>query len=345
MGFGWETIHNDDGYLVTRLDDTILHANHLAQQYLGLSPENIPQPARFLDMARRSYRCEPEAAWDKWPAVPKRSKEALYLIRPETPETPPSWLQVEVSPQLPTTPHQRLIRLHDVSDSISASCKAWTLRNMITHKFRAPLATLMTCLDMMNLDRNLLPPDIGELIDLSRLSLNRLHQDVIQIARADEQLFSAAGSSFKLSELPDLLDRLGTALQLRRITVAGAKMKANLSLTPSSMTVETIMVELLKNAHKYHPEHNPSVTVIVTRLNDELLSIQVMDNGCYLHGKECLVPRLHAAEHPAVHSHASGGQGLPMVAALVWECGGSFRLYNRDDIPGVVAELVFPIIR
>jgi nitrogen fixation/metabolism regulation signal transduction histidine kinase len=40
---------------------------------------------------------------------------------------------------------------------------------------------------------------------------------------------------------------------------------------------------------------------------------------------------------------AGMGLGLPTVASLIWEVGGTCRLYNRNDSPGVVVELAIPI--
>jgi K+-sensing histidine kinase KdpD len=39
------------------------------------------------------------------------------------------------------------------------------------------------------------------------------------------------------------------------------------------------------------------------------------------------------------------GLGLPLVAALVWNVGGTSRLYNRIDRAGVVVELTLPLER
>ena len=35
--------------------------------------------------------------------------------------------------------------------------------------------------------------------------------------------------------------------------------------------------------------------------------------------------------------------GLPMVASLVWGVGGTCRIHNREEGPGVVVELVLPL--
>ena len=36
------------------------------------------------------------------------------------------------------------------------------------------------------------------------------------------------------------------------------------------------------------------------------------------------------------------GLGLAMVASLVWEAGGSCRMFNRADGPGITVELLLP---
>ncbi len=343
MEFDWEINHNDDGYLVTGPDDTILHANFRARRLLGFSAGSPSPPARFRETALSLYRCEPEEAWTEWPVRQERSKEIRYLIRPETSGSPSSWLQVEFSPFSRQIPHQRLIRLHDVTESVSAGCRGWTLRSMIHHRLKSPLASLVTCLEMMNLDRNLLSPEMRELVELSCLSLKRLQQDVIEIQQVGAGRTEPVNSPFRLAELPDLLDRLGTTLQLPRVTVIGFKPAANLTVTISAIAVEGIMAELLKNAVEFHPERTPSVTVAVAVHNAAQLVLQVRDDGTHFTGKQSLIPRyqgreLHGGQGPG------RGDGLPVVAALIWESGGSFRLYNREDGPGVVAELILSII-
>ncbi len=342
MEFDWKNTHKDNGYLVTAPDDTILRADSWARRFLGLSAGVLLTQVRFRDTAIRHYRCEPEDAWAGWPAQQERSEEVRYLIRPETPDAPSSWLQVELTPQSPEIPYQRLIRLHDVSEAVTATRRAWILQGMISRKLKNPLTTLNTCLEIMNLDRNLLPPEMQELVDLSRLSLNRLQLDVTEIEQGGEQLASPGGSPFRLAELPDLLDRLTTIFQLRRVTLTGTRTTANLSLTSSFMAVETILAELLKNAKKFHPEQDPSVVVTVALQDDERVAVRVTDDGSCLHGKQNLAPWLQGAEGPTGED-STRGRGLPLVAALAWESGGSFRIYNRADVPGVVAEVVLPL--
>jgi K+-sensing histidine kinase KdpD len=41
---------------------------------------------------------------------------------------------------------------------------------------------------------------------------------------------------------------------------------------------------------------------------------------------------------------AGMGLGLSMVASLIWNVGGSCRAYNRDDGPGIVIDLVIPLL-
>jgi nitrogen fixation/metabolism regulation signal transduction histidine kinase len=36
------------------------------------------------------------------------------------------------------------------------------------------------------------------------------------------------------------------------------------------------------------------------------------------------------------------GLGLPVVASILWECGGDCYIANRSDAPGVVVHLSFP---
>ncbi len=337
--------HSDDGYLVTTLDDTILYANLQARQYLGLSTTLLHEGARFRNTALHRYHCEPEEAWVDWPLTAEGSGESRYLIRQGESGVPSSWLLVELlQRELPGMLRNRLIRLHDVSELVSATCSAWTLESMVSHKLKTPLTILMTSLEMINLDRNRLPPDMRELVELSHLSVQRLHQDVTLIARFGERQASPASSHFHLAELPDLVDRLGTTLQLRRVAVTGIRPEVNPSLPFSTPIAETILAELFENAAKFHPEHDPSLTVAVTASDDGRLTIRVMDDGVSLSPCRSTQSQTHwGGANDVTGGGSNRGRGLPMVAALLWESGGSFRLYNRNECPGVIAELILPI--
>ena len=341
----WITTHTEDGYLVTAADDTILYANHRAQSFLGLSAEGPAVPERFREMALRRYRCEPEDAWAGWPH--KQTETMRYLIRPQTSGSPSVWLQVELTGSLPGIPLGRLVRLHDVSDVVAARRGTWIFQSMISHKLKTPLATLMSCLEMMDLDQDLLPPDMRELVDLSCLNIKRLHRDITEIVQLSDRQAPRLGDHFRMSNLPDLVDHLGTELRLRRISVLGFRPAATLYLALCPETIETVLIELLENAREFHPDHDPQVMITVTLHDDSRLALRVIDDGISLSSarqQRAIIPSIHGEDYVTGDMPGSG-RGLSVIATLVWENGGSCRLGNRDDGTGVVAEVVLPYIR
>src|SRR4030042_5437535 len=59
--FHWIIEQSQEGYLVLNQAGKILYANPSAQLFLNLPEETSDQ--NFMDIIRKQYRCEPEAAW------------------------------------------------------------------------------------------------------------------------------------------------------------------------------------------------------------------------------------------------------------------------------------------
>ena len=74
------------------------------------------------------------------------------------------------------------------------------------------------------------------------------------------------------------------------------------------------------------------------------LSLRIIDNGITLSPGQIskLWSPYYQGEKYFTGEIPGMGLGLPMVAALVWEVGGTCQLRNRDDGPGVIVELVIP---
>ena len=110
-------------------------------------------------------------------------------------------------------------------------------------------------------------------------------------------------------------------------------------------SLETILTELFHNARKFHPQKNPTVTISVTDAGNERIILAVGDDGVTLTPsqlEQAWVPyfqgeKYFTGEVPGM------GLGLSLVASLVLEAGGTYRLGNRSDGPGVVAHLTLPL--
>jgi nitrogen fixation/metabolism regulation signal transduction histidine kinase len=83
---------------------------------------------------------------------------------------------------------------------------------------------------------------------------------------------------------------------------------------------------------------------VVARSSDSAVSLRIADDGLNLSPEQLAqvwTPYYQGEKY--FTGQATGmGLGLPLVASLVWESGGSCRLYNREEGPGVVVELILP---
>jgi signal transduction histidine kinase len=152
-----------------------------------------------------------------------------------------------------------------------------------------------------------------------------------------------------VAELPALITEIYTVLALESLKVeqedielSGSPSKSYLPLSRQALAM--ILQELLENAHKFHPEHAPTVKIKLS-LEPGYLTLQVSDDGLTLSPEQLSkiwVP-YYQGEKYFTGQITGMGLGLAMVAALVWEAGGSCRAFNREAGPGVVIELRLPL--
>jgi DNA-binding response OmpR family regulator len=337
-----------DGYLITDADDTIRYANDQARLLLELPPdESATSPARFLETVLRRYRREPEVAWRDW-TDPSKDDDPIIrmLVRPESSCAPSCWLQVEAQEKTFGEVRERLIRLRNVTESVAAQRGNWTFPTMISHKLRTPLNGVLNCLELLNYDREQFPPDQRELVDMALMSARRLHRDVHNVLRLSDRREQQSCSRFQLDDLPDLAGRISANLLTAPAAVTGSERFTGITLTLTADFMETILTELFDNARKFHPDKNPRVTVSVTPSGVDRIALTVEDDGISLSPVqlERVWMPLYQGEKYFTGEVPGMGVGLSVVASLVLEAGGRYRMFNRDDGPGVVVELTLPLV-
>jgi K+-sensing histidine kinase KdpD len=143
-----------------------------------------------------------------------------------------------------------------------------------------------------------------------------------------------------------MVTRLRTEIGLESVTVTvPVSLQATL-LTLSVQGMELALREILENAKKFHPQRTPAVEVMVSHASDNIC-LQVCDDGLTLSPEQLVQvwTPYYQAEKNFTGQVSGMGLGLPLVAALVWNVGGTSRLYNHPDRAGVVVELTLPLAR
>jgi len=343
MRFDWVVEQSDDGYLL--LDgDSIRYANSAARMYFGLLSENITSANFTEHLAVQNLKQEPTIAWQNWPKsnvgdIPR------YLVRPETQHSQLLWLQVYILDSPFDNFCGQLVRLTDVSEQMNLQQQMWTFQSLVSHKLRAPLNGLISLqfLDQENID--LSSQKAHSLLNIARDSANRLQEQILDILRyLDSSQLLAQDNAFQLTNLADLLNKVKMDLELEPISIQIANDLSNKSIAFSNRGLELILHESFTNSKKFHPYKSPTLEISATIADNNMLLL-ISDNGRYMSNQELnkvWIPYYQSEKYFTGEVNGMG-LGLSMIAKLVLGSGGSYRLYNRNDIPGVTLELLLPI--
>ncbi len=347
--FEWVVEQADDGYILLGPKNEMLYANERARWLLGLpSKALLPTKDDFLAHVEELFRCEPLHAWKRLlqqGSVP--SDLPIYLIRPETPNAQSLWLEVTLLNQLEGDNLQRLLHLRNVTAQMSTQRDIWTFHSMVMHKLNTPLHAISGGLQLLmpeivdNLSAEQIQ-EIGKLISSGIHRLNHTISDILQYLRMPVSAHS--GDAFHTSKLETLIKQIGFSLELKHFVVHN-HFPTEKQLLLSTRAVECILWELLENAKKFHPDQSPTIEVELAPVSPTLALLRVVDNGLLLTPEQIDKVWLpyYQAEKYFTGEVPGMGLGLTMVAALVWEVGGSCRLRNRSDGAGTIVELSIPL--
>ena len=362
--FAWVVEQSENGYLLLDDNDEIHYANASARRMLNLSMQAELSCVKFLNMAKLSYRCEPELNWQGWPIrqqaknnlLPEgASPDTLYLIRPESTSASAAWLQVAILRQ-PGVQATHLVRLSDVTAQMINRRDMFTFHSLVMHKLNTPLHLMLASMELLRSE--LLESDTAEqtaeLVDLAFNGALRLRSVVDDILRfISVPSLTDFTQHYPVNHLPQLIEQIAQELELLPVIFKN-DLPANVRIVWSERVVDTVMTELLRNAKKFHPTISPQVTVTVTQSTNSIslppslnyVKIQVADNGTSLTPSQIaqVWSPYYQAERYFTGEIPGMGLGLAVVASLVWEVNGKYQIFNQENGPGIVVELVIPLV-
>ena len=347
--FEWVVEQAEDGYILLGQKNEMIYANERARWLLGLPSKSIlPTKDDFLAYIEQVFRREPADAWRKLldqqavqPELP------IYLIRPETLNAQALWLEVTLLNQVEGDQLQRLLHLRNVTSQMSTQRDIWTFHSMVMHKLNTPLHAISGGLQLLmpdmveELSRNQIQ-EVAHLISSGVFRLNQTVSDILQYLRMPVSAHS--GDAFLTTQLEDLIKQIGVGLELKQFAVNN-HFATEKRLLLTTRAVECILWELMENAKKFHPKNAPIVAVDLTPITPSLALLRVVDNGVMLTPEQIDKVWLpyYQAEKYFTGEVPGMGLGLTMVAALIWEVGGSCRMHNRPDASGTIVELMIPL--
>ncbi len=350
--FEWVVENAESGYLMLDKEGIILYANEQARRYIVGSPA-IPLVGKPLfQLVRDNYRCEPLMGWDECFLLPtmKRAGSPHYLVRAATSYAPEFWLQVDVAMMEDVGDETILVRLRDITETIRLRKEVWRFDALVRHKLRSPLGILVGSLELFRRDGEMLSrEDMEMLIEMVYSGARRLRDAIESIFVFEEapQMGLMATTHFKLDELPALLTHVSEALSIAQPDLKlppqeQVEAVPPLALSPEAM--ELIFWELLENAKKFHPQHEPTVSIEVEIVGTEGVRFKVMDDGISLAPDQLRRIWLpyYQAERYFTGQVPGMGLGLPTIASLLWGLGGKIDAYNRLPGPGLVVDFTVP---
>ncbi|HEY3228653.1 MAG TPA: ATP-binding protein, partial [Roseiflexaceae bacterium] len=343
----WVLEQANDGFLLVSATDQVQYANAQARAYLRLPADpDAPITESFRTIVQQQYQCEPQAAWAAWPDLPPSAVPMIrYLVRPESATAGVCWLAVSTLRLPSNADGEWLIQLRDITAQMAMQGDMWKFQAMVYHKLRTPLMHLLG-VELLAQDAAALPLElITEIAAIAGEGARRIKgtiDEVLGYMSAPSLVPPEAG--FPLDQLPTLVQAIGAAVGVETIAVAcqDELTRARLGLAPQ--TIEFILGELLANAKKFHPRQAPTVEIMVCAVDARAVCIQVRDDGLTLAPEQLAqawTPYYQGEKH--FTGEVPGmGLGLAKVATIIWGVGGTCRIANRDNQPGVIVELTVP---
>lgn len=342
--FRWVMDRASVGYVLLDSTGAIEHINAPARLYLGINGSDAPRPTSIRSLLSAAFRLEPAELWTQWPEHPLIGE--AYVVRPETPTSPAFWLSASEQRTTQGETTQILLKLVDVTDSITAYTDMRSFRTVMAHKLRTPMNAVVGMLDILQE----LPDEetLGSVRDLvadaygGALRLNAAVNDVLGYIEGISTRTTPDG--IPADALPAIAE---TACAMAGAPSATVEIDASAlphSLPLSPHALEQVLFELVENGRKFSPHETPAITISLAA-DETALVLAVTDDGQTLAPQQikwALTPYLQGEKHFTGETPGMG-LGLSLVSALVWRVGGTVNLRNRHDALGVVVELSFPL--
>ncbi|MEK9164643.1 MAG: response regulator [Chloroflexota bacterium] len=347
--FEWVVTNAEDGYVIVDNADHVQYANPKARAYLGLQAftTDLP-PEKFLQLAKKLYRCEPQETWSVWPEQSVVDVHLpRYLLRPETEVAPALWLQVDIF-HVEGQPGGSVVRLRDATIQIAFQRDTWKFHSAVAHKFRTPLGAITYSLDLLrNHASSLSPAQINDLYDSALSGVQRLRNDIDDIVHyLNAPAVAQTGGTCTIARLGQMITQIAASRELKSVSVTGHEVLSRREVLLPEPTAELVLQEILENAVKFHPTHAPRVEITFMQQERNVVSLRISNDGGGLAPERLarLWMPYYQSEKFFTGEVPGMGLGLSIVASVLWEAGGSYRIYNRTDAPGVVVELTLQML-
>ncbi|SMP57865.1 ATP-binding response regulator [Anoxynatronum buryatiense] len=347
--FQWMVQHADTGYLVINDEDVILYANPVGRMMLNIPEEKEGHMHQLEPLLEGEFLKKPLEAWEHWP---QRSdeKEVHYLVKPETRESVPQWLEVHTYPL--AHENQWMLQIRDISKDVELTMEVKKFHSLVSHKLNTPLNQVIPFLDLaaMSLEEGDLA-GTREMVETAKGGAMTLHEQIQRVLRTLGARNISADRIMPVNELPEMIKTVCREHQLPENALnLTINPQTQCALTISAQNLEVILSEIIRNAIKHHPENQPHLHIAVICAGDnQPCRLTVTDNGIHLPSKSLRMLQKMApyfqGEKFFTGQKSGMGLGLTDVKIMLWNIGGRLLIRNREDQPGVKIEIHLPPCR
>jgi len=347
--FSWVVDDAEDGYVLVNAEDEVLYSNPRARLLFGLPETKTGEPgAKLLHQVKKNYLCEPGEAWFNWRSqTPQMSQQPRYLVRPETPDAHASWLRVTLLEQPTSEEPQWLLRFRDVTQQMSTQRDVWTFQRMVSHKLRTPLIGMSHGMQLLaKYAQKFTPEEVEEIARESFQNvedLRKIIDDVVDFLSVPSA--AKSGEGLIVRQMPALIQQTASDLAIATPTMSISPLLETFRFKLSSQAMEQILLEVLENSKKFHPTQAPQIELQLSPIEHRRARLQIIDNGSSIppERQSMVWTPYYQGEKYFTGQVAGMGLGLPMVASIILETGGSCSIANRPDSPGVIVSLDIPL--
>ena len=343
--------HSMFGYIVLDSARRIRFANPKACELLSIENGNYAN-LDFFEHARRRYLTKPSNAETRFASrAPDSANEPFLLVQARTESSEPKWIRVTFMELGGSVREQSLVRLQDITQNMLSFQEKHTFSRMISHKLLTPLHAMKAADQLISEKRSSRAPDpeIDNIFELQRKGLSRLEYDIHSILKFLEST-SRPPASAPVSRIDSLCNHLRDIARDAGVAFELSPQPPNaerLSIGISPYNFEACARELFENAIKFRSGGCPNVKCAVVLAPDQSsIAFEFLSNATPLTEEErsnawkpyWQADRFFTGEVPGM------GLGLSLIATNVWSSGGTCKIANRTDAPGVKVTLAFPLL-
>jgi two-component system cell cycle response regulator len=325
--------HSRDACIITDDDGKVTFLNPRAESLLPGMEVAAPLAQAVLDAG---YRVAPKDIWQN--ALP--DEEVVNLVR-RCDDGILQWLRLEHHQPDTSVPNEHFFSLTDVTPQIDQRKRFWSFHTVLAHKFRTPITGIlgsMELLQMGDLDKD------GTLIKGLHSSATRLRQQIENVLRYVERANLADGPPATVEQALAIFRQTSDQAQTTACLDIGKGLE-HTTLPLTTNAIEVIFTELIQNAVKFHPEHQPELALRIARPSPDTCAITLTDNGAHIPESKlkAIIRPYYQAEEFFTGEVPGMGLGLAMISILAAEQGGHLDVRNRADGPGVEVDIHLPI--